>query len=149
MLADGRVSVSVEGHCPTCGDIHITSGDWRRENNPDRYVMVNPKDHVDDQRPDYLFGNPLTHGDKRSEAYGKNRYAQGEGLHGTATTRFGLFKDRAFYRRVDQPRLDVLLTYCLMHGMSMEARRRKAHDALPSPVPLPQAGSAPPLALAA
>ena len=75
--------------------------------------------------PTSPFGNPLTYNDPRAN-YGRNRYAQGEGLHGSATTRWNLFKDKAYYRRLNQVRLDVLLTYCLMHGLAMEARRQKA-----------------------
>jgi hypothetical protein len=87
MLAKGTVSVAVEGNCRKCGRIHVTSGDWRRETNPDRFVPVNPLDNVEVEDADLLFGNPLTHGDARSRAYGWNPYSRGEGLQGTATTR--------------------------------------------------------------
>jgi len=149
MLANGRVSVSTECVCKTCGSASFTSGDYRRAQNPDRYVLINPRDNVDVDRADLLFGNPLHRGDKRAKAYGNNRYAQGEGLHGTATTRWNLFKDRAFYKRTAQAELDVLLTYCLMHGLAMEARRQRGHAELPPPTPLPRASSPPPAALAA
>jgi hypothetical protein len=144
MLADGTVSVSAEGTCANCGSIHITSGDWRRAKNPDRYVMVNPNDHVDAADADLLLGNPLTHQDKRAIAYGKNRYAQGEGLHGTAATRFNLFKDKAYYRRINQVRLDVLMTYGLMHVMSMLTRRQRQQAPAPPPTPLRLAAAEPP-----
>lgn len=152
LLKTGVASVALEGTCKTCGDISVTSGDWRRVQNPDRYVRINPNDNVDVENADLLLGNPLTHGDKRAQAYGFNRYAQGEGLHGTATTRWNLFKDRAYYRRLDQARLDVLLTYCLMHGLAMESRRQKATAPAPSPTPLHPPGAppaAPPVAVAA
>jgi len=110
----------------TCGPIRITSGDWRRVQNPDGFVRINPMDKASLKHADLAFGNPLTYRDSRAVAYGRNRYAQGEGLHGSATTRWNLFKDKAYYRRLNQVRLDVLLTYCLMHGLAMEARRQRA-----------------------
>ena len=125
LLADGSVSVAVEGSCPRCGSIRVTSGGWRRVRNPDGFVRINPMDKASTSDADLTFGNPLTYGDSRAEAYGRNRYAQGEGLHGSATTRWNLFKDKAYYKRLDQARLDVLLTYCLMHGLAMEARRQR------------------------
>lgn len=134
LLADGSVTVSVEGSCKRCGPIRVTSGDWRRVKNPDGFVRVNPKDKASVADADLAFGNPLTYSDARAEAYGRNRYAQGEGLHGSATTRWNLFKDRAYYKRINQARLDVLLTYCLMHGLAMEARRQKeASPVVPMP----------------
>jgi hypothetical protein len=125
MLADGSVSVSVEGACATCGPIHITSGDWKVAKNPRRYVMVNPNDNTPEKDIDLLFGNPLTHDDKRSAAYGRNRYSQGEGGQGSATTRFNLFKDRAYYMRVNQARLDVTMTYVIMHALAMRTRQER------------------------
>jgi hypothetical protein len=125
LLKDGSVSVAVEGSCPNCDAIRVTSGDWRQAKNPDRYVRVNPEDKASIEDADLMFGNPLTYLDSRSRAYGRNRYAQGEGLHGSTTTRWNLFKDKAYYKRLNQARLDVLLTYCLMHGLAMEARRQK------------------------
>lgn len=136
LLADGSVSVAVEGSCERCGSIRVTSGDWRRVKNPDGFVRVNPMDKASAGDADLAFGNPLTYGDKRAEAYGRNRYAQGEGLHGSTTTRWNLFKDKAYYRRLDQARLDVLLTYCLMHGLAMEARRQREAPTA-SLVPMP------------
>jgi hypothetical protein len=124
VLGDGSVSVAVEGRCESCGPIRITSGDWRQAKCPDRYARVNPRDEASVLDADLALGNPLTYNDPRANAYGRNRYAQGEGLHGSATTRWNLFKDKAYYRRLDQARLDVLLTYCLMHGLAMEARRQ-------------------------
>jgi hypothetical protein len=114
----------------------VTSGDWRRVLNPDGFVRVNPKDKASVRDADLAFGNPLTYGDSRAAAYGRNRYAQGEGLHGSTTTRWNLFKDKAYHKRINQARLDVLLTYCLMHGLAMEARRQK--EAAPAAlVPMP------------
>lgn len=135
ILADGSVSVALEGSCVNCGAIHVTAGNWRRVQNPDKFVRVNPADNASVADADLMFGNPLTYKDARSKAYGCNRYAQGEGLHGNAATRWNLFKDKAYYRRINQARLDVLLTYCLMHGLAMEARRQKeAGDVSPLPL---------------
>ncbi len=66
LLADGSVSVAVEGSCDHCGSINVTSGDWRRVQNPDGFVRVNPMDNVDAGDADFSFGNPLTYGDARS-----------------------------------------------------------------------------------
>ncbi|MGA2469937.1 MAG: hypothetical protein ABSG64_04530 [Solirubrobacteraceae bacterium] len=147
LTAKGEATSAVEGACPTCGPIHVTSGDWRREQNPDRFVMVNPNDNVDENRIDWMFGHFLHRDDKRSHAYGLNRYSQGEGMHGHASTRFELFADGAPYKRIDPVALQVTMTYCLMHGMAMECRRRKGQTELDPAAP---SGSPPPaLALAA
>lgn len=147
----GEAVAATEGRCDSCGPIHITSGDWRKVQNPSKYVRVNPRDAVNVDAADWEFGNFLTYRDKRAKAYGTARYAQGEGLHGHATTRFGLFKDRNYYRRINQARLDSLLTYCLMHAVGMECRRRRAATAMsaPPPTPLRRATAPPPEALAA
>jgi hypothetical protein len=106
--------------------------------------MVNPKDAVDTDRIDWMFGNFLHRDDKRSENYGKNRYSQGEGLHGHSTTRFSLFADDAPYTR--QVVLHVTMTYSMMHALTMECRRRQGQtEARPAAPP----GSPLGLALAA
>jgi hypothetical protein len=143
MLANGAASISVEGSCPKCGPVHITAGDWRRTHGPDRFVRVNPMDKASVEDADLAFGNPLTYNDSRARAYGRNRYSQGEGLHGNTTTRWNLFKDRAYYKRLNQARLDVLLTYCLMQGLAMEARRQKQAATPPPPTPLLACGKKP------
>lgn len=146
---DGSVSVASEGHCDACGDIHVTSGEWRRVRNTDRFVKVNPNDNVDVRNTEWMFGNYMTHGSDRAVAFGRNRYAIGEGLHGNATTAYKLFKGRGYWRRMSQVHLDVLMTYCLMHGLAMETRSRRAEEAPPPAVPLPVGGAPPPAALAA
>ena len=57
---DGSVSVAVEGSCECCGTVHITSGEWRRTQNPDRFVRIVPADNVDVKDADLQFGNFLT-----------------------------------------------------------------------------------------
>lgn len=143
---NGVVTSAVEGRCKTCGPIDVTSGDWRREKNPDRFVMVNRKDNVDADRIDWMFGHFLHRDDKRSEEYGKNRYSQGEGLHGHVTTRFEVFADDAPYVRIDQTALPILMTYSLMHGLAMECRRRKGQTEIDPAMP---PGLSPPQAPAA
>ena len=147
LTRNGQAVAATEGQCRNCGPIHITSGEWRVAQNPSRYVRINPNDAVDVADADYEFGNFLTYNDKRAIAYGRARYAQGEGLHGHATTRFGLFKDRNYYRRLNQARLDTLMTYCLMHALGMECRRRRAGQnsgSPPTPIPLRRATAPPP-----
>lgn len=127
----GEARASIECACDKCGSVSLKSGDWRLVKNPSQFVRINPNDNADVEDADMALGNPLTFDNPKAALYGKNRYAQGEGLHGHATTRFNIFKDRAYIKRLDQARLDVLLPYCLMHALAMETRRRRGQG-LPS-----------------
>jgi hypothetical protein len=121
----GEARASVECSCKTCGTVSLHSGSWRKVDNPSKFILVNPRDNASIENADLALGNPLSYDDPKASAYGRNRYAQGEGLHGHATTRFNIFKERAYIKRVNQARLDALLPYCLMHALAMETRRRR------------------------
>ncbi len=125
MTRKGEATARVVCSCETCGTVSLKSGDWRQVQNPDGYVRVTDKDNAVAEDADFAFGNPLSYDDPKAALYGRNRYAQGEGLHGHATTRFNVFKDRAYVKRTNQARLDALLPYCLMHALAMETRRQR------------------------
>lgn len=123
--ADGSASTYVEGECDRCGDLHITAGDFYKDENQPVFKRMNPHDKMAPEDADWQLGNFLTRNDKRAKLFGNNRHAQGEGLNGHATTRFGLFKDGAPYKRIPQPHLDCTMTYIIMHALAMETRRRR------------------------
>jgi hypothetical protein len=123
---NGEVVSRVEGECKTCGTITITSGRWRAAQNPRRFVRCQPGE---EHEADWLFGNPLTFNDKLSAQFGRNRFGHGEGFHGHLQTRFGLLKNKAWYRRREQAQLDFLMVFCGMHALAMEQRRRAARGA--------------------
>jgi hypothetical protein len=134
-LKGGRVSPSVEGECPTCGPISITSGKWRRAKND--YTKWDPENPEDE--PDYMFGNALTYNDPLAAVYGNHRMGHGEGLYGTLATRFKLNEGKRRFRSVHQARADIGIVFSLMHVLAMEQRRRKAEAESPPPMPLPLA----------
>lgn len=122
-VREGQAVVRSEGQCRTCGPLSITSGGWRRAQNPDQFVRC--RDH-ERGHADWAFGNPLTFNDPLARLYGRQRYAQGEGLHGHLTTRFQLLKGKRWFRRADQARTDTAIVYSIMHSLAIEQRRRKA-----------------------
>ncbi|HEX5247803.1 MAG TPA: hypothetical protein VFW41_11810 [Gaiellaceae bacterium] len=122
-LKNGRVSTSVEGDCTNCGRISITSGKWKRAQNPDHFVEVDPSDPKEE--PDYLFGNPLTYNRPLSTMFGNKRMGHGEGLYGTLATRFKLNAEKRWFRTIDDARADVGIVFSLIHALAMEQRRRQ------------------------
>ena len=114
--------VRVEGHCGKCGNITITSGDWRLAQNPSRWVRINPQNP--DERPDFLMGNPLTYNDVVASEYGNGRFGRHEGFHGAMATRFQILKQKRWFRRRDQALTELAMTFCVMHSVALEQRRR-------------------------
>jgi hypothetical protein len=147
--ADGVVSARLEGSCPNCGPISLTAGQWRRANNKKSVSRMLPDDPESSR--DWRVGNPLTYYDRLSAEYGSARFGHQEGFHGALVTRFGLLKEKSWYRDRRQAERDVLQVFCGMHALAMEQRRRAARASSPSP-PLTGAGisgPSPPLARAA
>lgn len=121
---NGKAVVRTEGACRKCGSITITSGDWRKAQNPDRWVRINPQNSR--EKPDLLMGNPLTFNDPISGEYGRRRFGHNEGFHGALVSRFGLIKDKRWFRRLDEAKIATAMTFCVMHVVALEQRRRRA-----------------------
>lgn len=140
---NGRAVVRVEGDCPTCGSITITSGKWRTTDNPKSFVRCLPGE---EDKADWSFGNPFTFHDPTAKAFGRARFGHGEGFHGHLVTRFGLLKGKSWYRRREQAQLDFLMIFCSMHALGMEQRRRANQ---PTRIKAKRASAPPGLAAAA
>lgn len=124
----GKAIVRVHGKCPKCGAITVTSGDWRYTTD-NRFVRCHPNDPAD--KRDWAFGNPLTFNDLAAAEYGKRRFGHNEGLHGTLSTRYGLIRNKRWFRRLAQAEIDTAMTFALIHAISMEQRRRARMSGAP------------------
>jgi hypothetical protein len=132
---NGAAVCGVEGVCDQgCGHIQITAGEWRRARNPSRFVRVMPGE---EDRTDWRMGNPLTYHDPVSATYGSARFGHNEGFHGQMVTRFGLLKDKAWYRDRREAERDFFQVFCIMHSLAMEQRRRAADASADSGGQLP------------
>jgi Transposase DDE domain len=121
---DGELVVGLEGQCATCGPISITSGQWRYAGKRwHKVVGSNPND-----QPDYAMGNPLNFDSPIAKVYGKRRYAVQEGVHSVLTTRFGLIRGARRIKHIDEARLKTAMTFCVMHLLAAEQRKRAARD---------------------
>ncbi len=118
----GKAVVRTEDTCRQCGSITITSGDWRKAQNPDRWLRINPQNPR--EKPDLLMGNPLTFNDPNASEYGRRRFGHHEGFHGALASRFGLIKDKRWFRRLDEAKVATAMTFCVMHVVALEQRRR-------------------------
>ncbi len=135
----------LEGECPTCRRISLTAGQWRMYNNSKGVAKVLPGE---EHEIDWRVGNPLTFDDPVSKRYGTARYGHGEGFHGTLVTRFGLLREKAWYRDRRQAERDVMQVFCAMHSIAKHQRRLAAHGAPSAPL-TGASGPSPPLARAA
>jgi hypothetical protein len=121
--ANGRTISRVEGRCDQgCGSITITSGAWKKTQNPERFSRCLPGESVADR--DWPLGNPLTFNSRESREYGRRRFGHNEGFHGALVSRFQLNKGKRWFRRLDQARADTALTFLVMHVVALEQRRR-------------------------
>jgi hypothetical protein len=150
--ARGEAVARLEGECPNCGSVSLTAGEWRLFQTEDKgrpgVAKLLPGE---EDKTDWRVGNPLTYNDPLSEQYGSARFGHNEGFHGALVTRFGLLKEKAWYRDSREAERDLLQVFCVMHALAMEQRRRASCASAPS-APLPGAGDsgpAPPLAQAA
>lgn len=122
-MNNGEVVSRVEGRCDQgCGSITITSGEWRRAQNPDRFTRCAPREP--DSRREWALGNRLTFHNPESGEFGRRRFGHNEGFHGALVSRFQLTKGKRWYRRRDQARAATALTFLLMHVVAMEQRKR-------------------------
>jgi hypothetical protein len=131
----GEVISRVEGRCDKCGSITITSGQWRRAQNPDRFTRCLPR--TADSKRDWLLGNGLTFHSPEAREYGSRRFGHNEGFHGALVSRFQLTKGKRWFRRRDQARIDTALTFLIMHVVALEQRKRaREAEALGPPLKL-------------
>lgn len=128
ILGNGSLSVRLEGKCPKCGSITLTSGDWRLAKHPDRFVRCMPNERLEDR--DWALGNPLTFNNPEAAAYGKVRFSRNEGFHSLLTKRFRLLEERRWLKNQTEARIDVALVFSILHSISMEQRRRARAVAL-------------------
>lgn len=119
----GRTISRVEGSCRKCGSITITSGKWRAARNPQHFTLLGDGEKPE-QHADLSFGNPLTFNNPLSQEFGRARFGHGEGFHGHLVTRFGLLKEKSWYRSRKQAELDFLIVFCAMHTLAIEQRNR-------------------------
>lgn len=103
----------------------------------------------EEDKIDWRVGNPLTFHDPLSAKYGSARFGQNEGFHGALVTRFGMLKEKAWYRSKTQAERDLFIIFSAMHSLAKEQRRRAGQVAVPT-APLAGAGNGgpPPPALA-
>jgi hypothetical protein len=142
---NGEAVARLEGECPNCKSISLTAGQWRMYNGSKGVAKVLPGEK---HEIDWRVGNPLTFDDPVSERYGTARYGHGEGFHGALVTRFGLLKEKAWYRERRQAERDVMQVFCAMHSIAKHQRRLAAHGAPSAPL-TGTSGPPPPLARAA
>ncbi len=121
--ANGEAVGRLEGSCPNCGPVSLTTGDWRLMNNKKGVAKALPGE---EDKIDWRVGNPLTYEDPLSKMYGSARFGHNEGFHGTLVTRFGLLKEKAWYRDRRHAERDLLQVFCAMHAIAKEQRRRAA-----------------------
>ncbi len=117
----GEVIARVQGKCPTCGSVSITSGDWRFTK---KSGFVRCKTTDSDKRRDWALGNGLTFRDPVAAVLGKSRFSRQEGLFSALTTRFHLLDQKRWFRRMDQAKIEVAMTLTLIHALALEQRRR-------------------------
>jgi len=118
----GRLIPRIEGDCPNCGPITITSGDWKMVPGKWKHTSTNPGGD-----PDLAMGNPLTFTNPISRAYGKRRFAVQEGVHSILSNRFGLIRDRRRVKNLYELRARTAMTFCILHGIA-QAQRAQAEQ---------------------
>jgi hypothetical protein len=134
--ASGTTTVRMEGSCPQCGPITITSGDWRAARNPKRFARTQATaSGTGADTRDLSFGNPLTYHDGLSRAYGRARFGHLEGFHGVLEHRFKLIKHKRYYRSETQVRAEVAALFGALHVLALHQRVLAAadHTCAPSP----------------
>ncbi len=121
---NGYLTIATKGQCQTCGNITITSGKWRRVENPARFVRAYRNDEADP-----AIGNPLTYNDKLSEAYGQDRFGFGESVHATIERRFGLLKDKSWMRSITEVETEFAIAASAISVLLLEREARQNSSA--------------------
>jgi hypothetical protein len=136
-VKNGRLQIATVGRCLSCGNVRVTAGNWRRVQNPTRWVRCMPGEISDHS----YFGNPLTFNDKVGQAYGDGRFSWGESFHATMSKRFGLLKENCWLRRKAEVETEFAIAFSAIHSLVMERQRRLAKPP-PATAPPPQARAA-------
>jgi hypothetical protein len=140
----GEAVARLEGSCEKCGSVSLTAGQWRLVGNASQKTQgVAKARRGEEHKIDWRVGNPLTFNDPVSSKYGSARFRQNEGFHGALVTRFGLLKEKAWYRDRRQAERDIFLVFSAMHALAKEQRRRAAKMVVPT-APLTGVGSSGP-----
>jgi hypothetical protein len=124
------LSIAIKGCCSTCGNITITSGQWRVAKNYKSYVRCHRGD-----TPDYALGNSLTFNDPISKVYGEDRFGWNESLHSTLKSRFGLLEDDSSMRDITEVRTEFAITGAAISVLLLE-RARRANVPIAPPTPI-------------
>ena len=130
---NGQAIVRAEGQCDNCKSVTITSGEWALRQNPEQLWRVNPAQKGTD-KADLLFGNPLTFHDVVAQEYGNKRFGHNEGFHGQLESRFRVLQGKRWIRRRDQAMTECAMTFCVMHAVALEQRRRVRAQAQAPPL---------------
>ncbi len=120
----GYTTIATRGCCSTCGNVRITSGEWREGRRPKRYVRC-----YGDDVPDYAIGNSLTFNDPLSKIYGQDRFGWNESIHATIRKRFGLLKDESWMRDITEVRTEFAIA---MSAIAVLLLERAACQAQPT-----------------
>jgi PAS domain-containing protein len=121
VIATGKsLSLAIKCCCSTCGNITITSGQWRIAAKYNSYVRCSRGD-----APDYALGNSLTFNDPISRAYGEDRFGWNESLHSTLKSRFGLLEDDSPMRDITEVRTEFAITGAAISVLLLERAARQ------------------------
>jgi hypothetical protein len=106
---DGFAVIRTEWGCPLHGTCTATNGDWRVSSDGKRLVKRRRFDSPS-ARLDELFGNPFTQTYPLSKVFAGKRFGKHEGFHSQLHTRFGLLKEKTWFRAFDQAHQEAALT---------------------------------------
>lgn len=116
----GHLSIAMKGQCPSCGNVTITAGKWRRAQNPVRYVRA-----YAGETNEPALGNGLTYRDALSRKYGKGRFGWGESVHATLERRFGLLKDKSWMRSKVEVETEFAIAASAISVLLLERQARR------------------------
>jgi hypothetical protein len=131
----GTLSIATKGHCPTCGDVTITAGQWRRADSSKYWTRC----HRGNQ-PDPSLGNSLTFNDPLSREYGQDRYGFGESVHASIERRFGLLKDKSWMRDITEVETEFAIAASAISVLLLERDTRRQAS---SPTPITSGSASP------
>jgi hypothetical protein len=130
----------VKGRCENCGNITITSGQWRKASHAKQYVRCYRNDEADP-----TIGNALTFNNLLSREYGNDRFGFGESIHATLEQRFGLLQDKSWMRDIEQVKTEFAIAFSGISVLLLERHARgQQPQAEETPLPpLPKAEANP------
>jgi hypothetical protein len=132
-LADGSISVGVIGSCSTCGPISLTGGDWVRTTGPNapfrKRRKSDPVERID------MLGSPLTYRDPVSRVYRAKRMGHNEGFFGALSSRFGVTRNRGWYRT--QTQAETAFLQAVIPTLALAVLRKKMQQGHAGPAAPP------------